>query len=431
MQQDFFHSCGAPVNEGERIVLRELRDGLGDGWWVIGNFEFPSAGARWYECDAFAISEAGYGYLVETKHWTGQIRGTDGGWVMPSLDGRGLTRRQAPIHVLTSKLKKLASWLASDHSIGNFPIFPIVVLVSDLTPDLAGKSAATTVLHTHLIDAISRDPRTDAQLANSKSADVASAVFGMLRDSSRIPSVKAIGDYQLDEIEELLENGTEIWRGHPSASPDVLCRLKRYRIDSLAPAEHREAQLRKARQDCEVLLNLDPDDIVQPWGAPFEDGQDFVVVSLVPKGTSIQEMLLGDAPDAEVASECVVEMFRVLARIHQQGVTHRNIRPSAIWLDATSGSVRFTDFDFSRVESRKGVTTLVESGDTDLEFSAPEVAKEFSRADQRSDLYSLATVAERLLERAGVTADDQLAAVLDKCRRQDPAERPLSAAARP
>ena len=44
-----------------------------------------------------ALSDAGYGYLIETKEWTGQIDGNDGGWMLPSLDGRSVVRKDAPI----------------------------------------------------------------------------------------------------------------------------------------------------------------------------------------------------------------------------------------------------------------------------------------------------------------------------------------------
>ena len=61
-----YREAGPPVNDGEREVLRLLRDQLGDEWFVLGNFEFP-AGSRWYECDALAISPSGWAYLIETK----------------------------------------------------------------------------------------------------------------------------------------------------------------------------------------------------------------------------------------------------------------------------------------------------------------------------------------------------------------------------
>ena len=76
LDQGSFHEIGEPVNDGERDVLRILRDGLAAAWHVISNFSIEQAG-RAFECDALAVSPDGWAYLIEVKAWLGGIRGND------------------------------------------------------------------------------------------------------------------------------------------------------------------------------------------------------------------------------------------------------------------------------------------------------------------------------------------------------------------
>src|SRR5262245_49841490 len=93
---------GKPANDGERIVLKRLRDDLPDEWTVVSNFEVP-AGRRTFECDAVALSPAGWAYLIEIKALVGQIEGNDREWAMPPLTGDEPYYIQNPIHMLRTK----------------------------------------------------------------------------------------------------------------------------------------------------------------------------------------------------------------------------------------------------------------------------------------------------------------------------------------
>src|SRR4051812_26996270 len=116
------------VNDGERRVLKALRDGLSDDWVVLGNFEVPSHG-RPYECDALAVNPAGWAYLIETKQYDGQIEGNDRQWKMPSKTGSGYFYVDNPVGLLRGKVKKLATMFRGiDEGLVNLRLYPLVVL---------------------------------------------------------------------------------------------------------------------------------------------------------------------------------------------------------------------------------------------------------------------------------------------------------------
>ena len=66
-------------NDGERDVLRRLRDELPDDWHVVSNF-WAEQGRRQFECDALVVCPEGWAYLIETKAWLGRIRGNNNQW---------------------------------------------------------------------------------------------------------------------------------------------------------------------------------------------------------------------------------------------------------------------------------------------------------------------------------------------------------------
>src|SRR5262245_8602191 len=178
-----FREAGPPINDGEREVLRLLRDQLGSEWFVLANFEFPS-GNRWYECDALALSPGGWAYLIETKHWLGRIRGNDHEWRLPPILGGRSMSVQSPVHVKGMKAKKLATHLKAEvPGASKVLIQPLVVLVNEEVPDLTGKSAAQTVVIGDMLERVRSDPRAE-QARREPDADIPTAIFDCLTESS-------------------------------------------------------------------------------------------------------------------------------------------------------------------------------------------------------------------------------------------------------
>lgn len=175
------HQIGQPVNDGERLVLRLLKERLPDDWHVVGNFGLHQ-GNRNFDCDALSVSPDGWAYLVEVKAWLGEIVGNDSQWALPALAGPGIKYMPNPVDLTQLKARVLATVLreASPVLKGVF-IQPLVVLVSDDPPRLTGACADYTVLIDDLVTRVQADPR---EYTRKTPLDVAQRTAEVLEESS-------------------------------------------------------------------------------------------------------------------------------------------------------------------------------------------------------------------------------------------------------
>lgn len=87
-------------------------------------------------------------------------------------------------------------------------------------------------------------------------------------------------------------------------------------------------------------------------------------------------------------SRMMVSVASALEYAHQRGVLHRDIKPSNILLDL-SGAPKLVDFGLARIQAPEKLTVTGEFFGTPS-YASPEQIRHPDRADQRSDVYSLA-----------------------------------------
>lgn len=110
------------------------------------------------------------------------------------------------------------------------------------------------------------------------------------------------------------------------------------------------------------------------------------------RGTSLEDVLRERGP-LPVAMACryILQAALGLQHAFEKGILHRDIKPSNLML-ARSGQIKVADFGLTRLRDNPGQQT----GQTKLgsfmgtpDYVAPEQASDASRADVRSDIYSL------------------------------------------
>src|SRR5262249_17292267 len=84
-----------------------------------------------------------------------------------------------------------------------------------------------------------------------------------------------------------------------------------------------------------------------------------------------------------------------LAAAHAQGVIHRDVKPSNIFL-TTDGRPKIGDFGIARIERGDATLTLTGQAFGSAPYMAPEQAMG-GRTDARADLYSLGCVLYEML----------------------------------
>ncbi len=158
----------------------------------------------------------------------------------------------------------------------------------------------------------------------------------------------------------------------------------------------------------------------------------------------------GPLPASE-AMRVIQEVAWALAHAHAHGVTHRDVKPDNVLLDAASGRAMVSDFGIARSDSHATPAEGVARGTP--AYASPEVLQG-APGDARSDLYSLGVTAwmaaagRTPFERDSVAAlalahvhapapslsgaarvPARFAAAVDRCLAKDPADRFPSAEA--
>jgi eukaryotic-like serine/threonine-protein kinase len=127
----------------------------------------------------------------------------------------------------------------------------------------------------------------------------------------------------------------------------------------------------------------------------------FLVLELL-EGQSLAKRLheRGPLPMAEVA-HAALAVLDVLARAHDRGVVHRDVKPANIFL-TTAGQIKLLDFGVARVAELASSSIVTQTGSTvgTPAFMAPEQAAGRSdRVDALTDIWAVGATMFQLLTR--------------------------------
>jgi serine/threonine protein kinase len=158
---------------------------------------------------------------------------------------------------------------------------------------------------------------------------------------------------------------------------------------------HDDEYLRLFTREARIAARLDHPNIVRVYDFEAEGPDTFIVMEFVPEGLD-RLFRGGKALPVKRAVEIAVQVCEGLAHAHDQGVIHRDVKPSNILL-TTNGEAKVADFGIARAaEYATRWTTSIRG--TPL-YMAPEQTKG-DEPDQRADVYATGiTVYEMLTGR--------------------------------
>jgi predicted Ser/Thr protein kinase len=194
----------------------------------------------------------------------------------------------------------------------------------------------------------------------------------------------------------------------PQLGRNVALKVLRSEGDGLAAEAHERFQ-----REAKLAANLDHPHIVKVYDSNTWNGQDYIAMQLI-EGSTLEQA----KPDRRQALVCVRDAARALHYAHEQGIIHRDVKPSNLLVD-TSGRVYVTDFGIAR---HAAVSASITSPGTVVgtpAYMSPEQAMGMP-TDARSDVYSLgATLYDLVVGRPPIQGTDAVA-VLDAVRTKDP-----------
>lgn len=188
-----------------------------------------------------------------------------------------------------------------------------------------------------------------------------------------------------------------------------------------------EWQRRRFEREAKILSILDHPRIAKFYGYGSCGGLDYIYMEFA-EGLSLRQELLEkdhlSLPDSLLIARQICEG---LAYAHGQGVIHRDLKPDNIILMRTGegDTLKIIDFGLSKLCDKEGSTRgqkLTESGILvgSVRYLSPEICSG-KKADQRSDVYSLACIIyECMCGEAPFTAENPTA-VLYKHMNEPPA----------
>jgi serine/threonine-protein kinase len=155
--------------------------------------------------------------------------------------------------------------------------------------------------------------------------------------------------------------------------------------------ESRNETVLRFQQEAQAAARLNHPNIVSIYHVGKMRNQHYIVMEYL-KGKSFAQLLKSrtEFPLPSLLKQ-VVQICAALDFAHQRGVIHRDIKPDNIIL-LEDDTVKVTDFGIARIEGSELVKTKDETFMGSIFYCSPEQFKEFSKVDNRTDIFSLGVV---------------------------------------
>ncbi len=148
-------------------------------------------------------------------------------------------------------------------------------------------------------------------------------------------------------------------------------------------------------REARIVARLDHPNIVPVYDFDEGDNQPYLVMKYV-EGVTLKDLMdRGELSLKEILS-ILEPVAKALHYAHEQGVLHRDVKPSNILMDRR-GHAYLTDFGLARLAQAGESTMSMESMLGTPHYISPEQANGIAELDGRADVYSLGVILYRLV----------------------------------
>jgi serine/threonine-protein kinase len=156
--------------------------------------------------------------------------------------------------------------------------------------------------------------------------------------------------------------------------------------------------VRRFLQEAHAAAQLNHPNMIHINDVGQEDGIYYFVMEYV-DGLNLRDLLKKDQwLEVSRAMDITVQICHALRHAHTRGVIHRDIKPENIMI-TRDGIVKLADLGLAKRLDAEHCSSITHAGSilgTPF-YMAPEQAKDFSKVDCRSDIYSLGVTLYRML----------------------------------
>ncbi|MDT3444345.1 NERD domain-containing protein [Pseudofrankia sp. BMG5.37] len=387
---------------GEEATACYLRDHLDEQWTVVcGRQLVHTSGTR--DTDFIVIGPNSV-TVIEEKAWHGDLTGNDVFWYdRETREERGNPINQAvgAARILAGSLtqhnRALRNALKQAVPLGEAPLHLVYALVVLSSPDVRANVDDPRVRR--YVVPLDGCEQALYEIDNFVARHFNFAPFrkrveDLVTGLSKRPATpKKLGPYEIVTGLDPTPRGRRYVGRHHDGSIRVLLALERQGLteDELRKNDNpllREYNAMRRLAPLRRVFAVDPYfgvDYERMWVIPMHPPEP----TLLTLGNLIRA---GVRPSIETFVAVAADSYAGLADIHAEGITHRALHPSRVWMDPETNRVTFSDFLIAKIADIDA-GTVHDADDADHEgqaFRAPECRRTAHAAGNPSDVYSLA-----------------------------------------
>lgn len=197
------------------------------------------------------------------------------------------------------------------------------------------------------------------------------------------------------------------------------------------PEEARHQRRKRFIREARVAASVQSDRVVRVFDiAAPDEGIAYIVMELLQGETLAQRVRrLGPLP-VEDAIDCVLQVARPLAELHDAGIVHRDVKPSNIFVARDREGkevVKLVDFGVAALRepvaaslARDSSITLADSLIGTPRYMAPEQIRDAKTVDARADVWGLGVVLYEIVAGGPAFDGSTMLAIFNQIDKQEP-----------